>query len=261
MSSLAWKRRLGRLFGALSPDHRRTLILLYHSVGESPLAVPVAMFRQQVAWLAERATFISLDAAMQTDRGNRLQVAITFDDGYASLLDQAAPILAEYGAMATAYLNTGWIGETSRKVSDEALGHYPEEYFLTWRDVEILAEAGWMFGSHGVEHLDLTKHEITIVARELGGSKREIESRLGQPCRHFAYTWGRFTPALQHAVKNAGYVSAVSGLHGPVLQTSGQLALPRIDVRAEYELRDFIDVMTGRWDYLGLKQRLVRKLV
>jgi len=55
-------------------------------------------------------------------------------------------------------------------------------------------------------------------------------------------------------------VSAVSGLHGPVLPASDRYALPRIDIRAEYELRDFADVVSGRWDYLGLKQRLARRL-
>lgn len=191
---------------------------------------------------------------------NPLQVTITFDDGYASLHDQVAPILAEYGATAMVYLNTGWIGDTTRKASDAALGHYPNEHFLTWREVEALAKAGWTFGSHGVEHLDLTRQDAAVVAQQLCDSKREIESRLGQPCQHFAYTWGRFTPSLQHAVKDAGYMSAVSGLHGPVLTASDQYALPRIDVRAEYELRDFVDVVTGHWDYLGLKQRLARRL-
>jgi hypothetical protein len=61
-------------------------------------------------------------------------------------------------------------------------------------------------------------------------------------------------------VKDAGYASAVSGLHGPVTSAADVYALPRIDIRAEYELRDFADVVTGRWDYLGLKQRLARRL-
>ena len=43
-------------------------------------------------------------------------------------------------------------------------------------------------------------------------------------------------------------------------QTSDRFALPRVDIRTDYELRDFIDVMAGRWDYLGLKQRLARML-
>lgn len=260
MSRLTWKRGLGRLWGSLSPARPRKLVLLYHSLGTNPPAVAAANFRQQVAWLSRNAAITSLDSVMHSSGQNPLEAAITFDDGYASLHDQVAPILAEYGATATVYLNTGWIGESVRKVSDADLGHYPKEHFLTWDEVEELARAGWTIGSHGVEHLDLTRQDADAVARELAESKREIEFRLGQSCQHFAYTWGRFKPALQHAVRNAGYMSAVSGLHGPVTATSDHYALPRIDVRAEYELRDFIDVVRGHWDYLGLKQRLVRRL-
>jgi peptidoglycan/xylan/chitin deacetylase (PgdA/CDA1 family) len=242
------------------PPSNRDVILLYHSLGAKPPAVTEENFHRQMAWLAENTALLTLDALAGKLDGGRLQVTITFDDGYASLHDQVAPILAEYGATATVFLNTGWIGETARKASNAALGHYPNEHFLTWREVEALSKAGWTFGSHGVEHLDLTRQDAAVVAWELDDSKREIESRLGQPCQHFAYTWGRFTPSLQHAVKDAGYMGAVSGLHGPVLAASDRFALPRIDVRAEYELRDFVDVVTGHWDYLGLKQRLAHRL-
>lgn len=242
------------------PQGPRSVILLYHSLGTNPPVVAEADFRRQVAWLSENATLLPLEELLGKPAGGGLRVAITFDDGYASLHDSVATILAEHGATATVFLNTGWIGETARKVSDAAQGHYPHECFLTWREVETLAEAGWTVGSHGVEHLDLTRQDAIAVARELANSKREIESRLGRPCRHFAYPWGRFTPALKRAVEEAGYVSALSGLHGSVSSAFDRYALPRIDIRAEYELRDFVDVVTGRWDYLGFKQRLARRL-
>jgi peptidoglycan/xylan/chitin deacetylase (PgdA/CDA1 family) len=260
MQTLAWKRRLGALWGLFAPRRPRKVILLYHALGANPPAVTENGFRQQVAWLAKNASIVPLDDLLKATSADGLQVAITFDDGYASLHDQVAPLLAEYGATATVYLNTGRIGHSTRNASDAALGHYPNEHFLTWSEVGSLVDAGWTIGSHGVEHLDLTRQDADAVARELADSKREIEFRLGQPCQHFAYTWGRFTPTLQHAVRNAGYISAVSGLHGPVTSDSDRYALPRIDVRAEYELRDFVDVVKGHWDYLGLKQRLARRL-
>lgn len=242
------------------PHGPRSVILLYHALGVNPPAVAEENFRRQIAWLSENATLLSLEELLAEPGAGGLRVAITFDDGYASLHDSVAPILAEYGATATVFLNTGWIGEAVRRASDAAQGHYPREHFLTWREVEALARAGWTIGSHGVEHLDLTQQVPLVVVRELADSKCQIESRLGLPCQHFAYTWGRFTPLLQRAVKDAGYASAVSGLHGSVSPAADRFALPRIDVRAEYELRDFVDVVSGDWDYLGFKQRLARRL-
>ena len=260
MSRLTWKRNLGKLWGMLPRPLPRKLVLLYHSLGDRPPAVTEDQFRTQMAWLAQQARIMPLDELLIVPEGDGLQVAISFDDGYASLHDSVAPILAEHGATATVYINTGWIGETARRPSDAAQGHYPDEYFLTWHEIQVLAKAGWTVGSHGVDHLDLTRQEAAVVTRELVDSKREIEERLGRPCRHFAYTWGRFTPQLQRVVRDAGYADAVSGLHGPISRSSDPYALPRIDVRAEYELRDFVDVVTGRWDYLGLKQRLMHRL-
>jgi peptidoglycan/xylan/chitin deacetylase (PgdA/CDA1 family) len=260
MSTLIWKRRIGRVWGGFLQERPRKVILLYHSVGESPLAVSEIKFRQQMAWLSKQASIVPIHELLNGPAMNGLQVAISFDDGYSSLYERVGPILSEYGATATLYLNTGCIGAAARKASDSVLGHYPDEYFLTWDEVAALAKAGWTIGSHGAGHLDLTRQEPAIVARELLDSKREIESRLGQPCEHFSYTWGRFTPELQRAVKESGYRNAVSGLHGPVSAASDRFALPRIDIRSEYELRDFADVVTGHWDYLGLKQRLTRRL-
>lgn len=260
MNRLDWKRRIGHWVGRLTASEQRTVILLYHSVGEGPLAVSEATFREQIGWLSERASIVPLAVALAAKPATGIQVVITFDDGYASLHDRAAPILADYGATATAYVNTGWIGDTARKSSEASLGHYPNEFFMNWGEAEVLANAGWNFGSHGVGHLDLTQQDIASVERELTESKGEIQSRLGRPCEHFAYTWGRFTPALASEVRRAGYQSAASCLHGPVSADSDQFALPRIDVRAEYEMQDFVALVSGRWDYLGYKQRLARTL-
>lgn len=233
-------------------------MLLYHSIGNTRWAVSESMFRMQLAWLSQRATIIPLAKAMESDPHSRLRVAITFDDGYASLHDQAAPLLAAHGATATVFLNTGWIGESTRKASDASLGHFAGEYFMNWSEAAALAQAGWTIGSHGVEHLDLIRQEPPRAVQELRDSKQRIEARLARPCEHFAYPWGRFNAGLKRQVERAGYISAAAGIHGPVSTGADPFALPRIDVRAEYELQDFEDIVTGRWDFLGLKQQLAR---
>lgn len=262
-ASLIWKRRIGSLYRWLPKTKSRKIILIYHSVDGGPLATGLEQFKSQMAWLAEHANVVSLDTLLSVadqKADAAPQVALSFDDGYRTVHDVVAPILAEYGFPATIYLNTGHIREAEHEASDANQGHYPDEQFMNWDDVLDLQRQGWTIGSHGVAHLDLTRQPATHVERELADSKWAIESRLGQTCRHFSYTWGRYTPALQDAVKDAGYASAASGMHGPPTSNSDPYALPRIDVRDEYELRDFADVVTGRWDFLGLKQRLMQRL-
>lgn len=259
-STLQWKRRLGRSWGQWTVRPDRKVILLYHSIGRHAPALGEERFREQMDWLAANARIVTLPDLLLPDPAEGLQVAVSFDDGYASVHDAAAPVLRSHGASGTVYVNTGRMGDRTRHVSDASQGHYPQDAFMLWDEVAALHRAGWIIGSHGVEHLDLTVAEPSVAQRELRESREHIEARLGIPCQHFAYTWGRFTPRLQELVKQAGYASAVAGLHGALTPRSDGFALPRIDVRAEYELSDFISVVTGAWDYLGMKQRLLRRV-
>lgn len=259
MSALVWKRRLGRLFGG-RPAVRRDLILIYHSVAGGALSVPEARFRAQMAWLKDHARVVTLDELLDAPNPGGLRVVLSFDDGYRTLHDTVHPILTAQGFPAIVYLNSGLLGEDQHLPSRPELGHYPDEYFLTWRETAYLASHGWTAGGHGMDHVDLTKTPVEETHRQIANCKAQIEAKLGVSCTHFSYTWGHYTSQIRAVVASAGFRSAVSGLHGPVTSSSDRYALPRVDIRADYELRDFIDVVTGRWDFLGLKQRLARRL-
>lgn len=190
------------------------------------------------------------------------QVALTFDDGYACLYDTVAPILKEKGFAATVYLNTGWISASpaTRRASDPTLGHYPDEHFLTWPEVQSLQQQGWTIGSHGVEHWDLTQQSLAIMASELSRSKADIEAHLGQPCLHFCYTWGRHSLPVRQAVQAASYATAVAAHHAPLSLNDDSFALPRMNIEKGYTLQDFAAVVEGRWDYLVMIQKLKQRL-
>lgn len=244
------KRALGALYGLRPQPPARRIILIYHSIGQSPLAVEETVFRRQIAWLASAAEIVPLNSLLRRPSNRPLQVAITFDDGYASLYTSALPLLNEMKANATAFLNTGWIGTKLRKSSNSALGHYPQEQFLVWQEVEKLIACGWDVGSHGVDHLDLTKEHDSIVRAQLRESRGHIEDNLSFSSSVFAYTWGRNTPHLQSLVKEAGYTHAVTALHGAVATDVAPMAVPRIDISREYTVEDFKAVVRGDWDYL-----------
>jgi len=259
LSALTWKRGLGLLLGGRQMA-RRDVILIYHSVAGADLSIPELQFVEQMAWLRGNASVVTLDELLASSNPGGLRVVLSFDDGYCTLHDTIHPILATHGFPAIVYLNSGLMGEHKRLPSNSELGHYPDEHFLTWGDAANLVGHGWAAGAHGVDHIDLTESSAEETHRQLVDCKAQIEATLGVSCVHFAYTWGHYSPRVRAAVAAAGFRSAVAGLHGPVTQTSDRYALPRVDIRADYELRDFISVVTGRWDFLGLKQRLARML-
>lgn len=258
MSTIGFKRTLARLWGAGRSNETRRVIVYYHAIGSGPIATSNDSFRRQMQWLATNAEVLSLDALLSGGGKGALQVAITFDDGYASVALNAAPILASLGLPATVYVNTSWMGEMSRRDSAPQLGHYPGEQFMTWSDVDFLTKNNWTIGSHGAEHLDLTAVDDATLALELTSSKQMIETRLGRDCPHFAYTWGRYTRRVQRAVAAAAYKTAVSAVHGPVKAGSDPFALPRLDISNQYSLEDFQAIVRGDWDFLGGIQRVRR---
>ena len=256
--SLVWKRRFGKVWGLISTPSNRAVILIYHSVAGGPASTRRLQFETQMAWLDRHAAVVDLanivDCSQKID--GKVNVALTFDDGYRSVHDIASPILQRYKFPATVYINSGHIGESTRENSDVELGHYPEESFMTWDEVTNLKSLGWNIGSHGVNHLDLTLQSDSVVTSQLTDSRSQISERMGTPCIDFCYTWGHHNRSLRDAVARAGYKSGVSGTHSPIKRQSNPFALPRLDIRSEYDLKDFIAVVRGDWDYLKFSQAL-----
>lgn len=262
-TNLRRKRFLGKICKLFQSKGKvRSVILIYHSVGGGGASTKVEEFCDQMAWLSENAEVVSLDTLLgenfnviRRSANSKIRVALTFDDGYRTVHDVVAPILSKYSFPATVYVNTGHIGNFDHQPSSTFLGHYPDEFFMTWDEVVNLHSKGWTIGSHGVQHLDLNMQEEKTVELQLSESKHAIRHALGAECQHFSYTWGHYNAAVRSSVVAAGYCSSVAGWHRPVDSISDQFALPRLDIRANYELRDFIDVVEGAWDFIGFKQR------
>jgi peptidoglycan/xylan/chitin deacetylase (PgdA/CDA1 family) len=255
MNTLPWKRRIGGIAGHLPRSRDRRVVLLYHSVGDSPWAVREADFREQMRWLGH-AKVCALDALLHDDVSTGLRVALTFDDGYASLAHTAADILSAAGMTATVYLNAGLLDEHTHHRSEAGNGHYPDETFLSWADVHGLRALGWTIGSHGMEHLNLTALPPDRVVSELTVSKATIEERTGVPCAHFSYTWGRNDASLRSAVRDSGYRYAAAAIHGAVRRGCDPYAVPRINIHRDYSIEDFAAIVRGDWDFLGWWQRV-----
>jgi peptidoglycan/xylan/chitin deacetylase (PgdA/CDA1 family) len=86
---------------------------------------------------------------------------------------------------------------------------------LAWSDLKTMHRHGITIGSHTRSHVSLTTETPEIVAEELAGSKREIESQLGAPVNHFAYPGGHFDCRIVRAVADAGYKYAYTACqHG-----------------------------------------------
>src|SRR5262245_26695571 len=116
-------------------------ILTYHSVDESRSTISISeeVFRNQIAWLARsEVRVVTIDTLMHMS-GDANAVALTFDDGFVSFGDIAAPLLADHGMPSTLFVVTDAVGRTNRWPGRTDRG-VPEMPLLGWTALGHLRE-------------------------------------------------------------------------------------------------------------------------
>jgi len=197
-------------------------ILTFHQLaaGASPLCFPPQKFARLVEQLQRAGYhFLDLDSLLKPKAPERA-VAFTFDDGYASVIHQAAPVLRDAGAPAHLFLATGLVGA-------EEFDHRPGK-MLSWAEVDRLAAESWFIECHTASHCDLRDCSNARIASECEAADVAIETRVGRRPRYFAYPFGKHDPRIRAQMmgRYAGAVTtelrALEG-HGDPNQ------IPRID--------------------------------
>lgn len=115
--------------GRLSGRKRRPLIIGYHRVLEDLAATPTATLpgmvvsrktlEKQLDWIGQRYRFVSLDElGPALAAGDGHVAAVTFDDGYADVYENAFPLLERKGIPAAFFVVTGVIGTSDLMLYD-----------------------------------------------------------------------------------------------------------------------------------------------
>ncbi|HEU4365911.1 MAG TPA: polysaccharide deacetylase family protein, partial [Candidatus Krumholzibacteria bacterium] len=138
---------------------------------------------------------------------NQKRVFLTFDDGFAHLVDTALPILSRRGVPFHVFLVTDFAGREN--TWDLSLGRPPFRH-LDDAQVNELAAAGVTFGSHTASHRDLTRMTPEEVRDDFARSRRAVTNATGRPARTLSYPFGRYDDAVRAAAAAAGFEAAFS---------------------------------------------------
>ncbi len=159
-------------------------------------------------------TAVPQASAAATTAGGK--VSFTFDDGFLSAYNQAAPTLAKYGFSGTSYVTTGCIGMTTAPNTCRADTQKP---YMTWAQVNSLRTTyGWEIGSHTVSHPLLAstdpddQPQVLTNAQlisELADSKAAILANTGVEATALATPYGDWNPATMTTI--AKYYSSHRG--------------------------------------------------
>jgi len=153
-------------------------------------------------------------------------IALTFDDGCASVYEEAFPLLCEYGFLATVYLVTDYCGRLNAWPGQPR--EIPRLPLLQWGQIQEMSRHGIQFGAHTKTHPDLRRLSTFELEREVRDSKRAIEDRLGQPVDSFAYPYGHFDARVLEVVRER-FAAACSTELAFVHKASNPWCLERVD--------------------------------
>jgi peptidoglycan/xylan/chitin deacetylase (PgdA/CDA1 family) len=212
-----------------APGPGRGAVIVYHAIGSVSRGAPhwsafvrPERFAAQIAFLAEHRQVVELDALFEPGGlGGPPRVAITFDDGYRSVLEHAVPVLRELGIPATFFVPTHWIGRSSGwdRVALE---------LMTGDELVELTRNGFAVESHGHAHIDYARSDPHAVAADLRASVERLSELLGRSPRYLAYPYGRATPEAAAEAARLGLRGAFT-LDRPQ-PVSGAFAIPRVSI-------------------------------
>jgi len=223
----------------------RVLVLCYHGVSDgwdSDLAVTTARLEDQLRLLLRRGWRAStFHEAVTAPRAHRT-FAVTFDDGYRSVLEHGWPILKRLGVPATVFVPSalvGWPGPLQWEGIEHWLGTPSESELcpMDWDQLRWLSWRGWEIGSHTCSHPHLTRENDATLAFELERSRHSVEAHLDRPCRSLAYPYGDVDERVVEATRAAGYESACTL---SAVEDAALLAWPRValyDIDRGWRLR------------------------
>jgi peptidoglycan/xylan/chitin deacetylase (PgdA/CDA1 family) len=215
-------------------------ILMYHKVQAIPSApdylrnyVSPEQFEQQVAAILHWGyTPITLEEWLEIRAGRQLPpkrpIALTFDDGYRSIYENAWPLLRRHGLAAAVFLVADCVGETNRWDT-----HASQEPLLDITQIAEMKAGGISFGSHTCTHrplIDLPREEALS---ELTRSRTSLETMLGQAITTLAYPYNKQNRSVRALARQAGYRAAVFGRGRLNARWTNPQALMRIAVHSE----------------------------
>ena len=267
-------RTLSLLFAALpwKADKNKIPILMYHSVtpfightGHPYFCTEItpSTFDKQLKFLHENGFAVKrlseLPAlAKNVNNSNQKYVIITFDDGYRDFYEYALPILKKYNMPATVFIPSGLVDKGDRTLEGKPL--------MSWKQIRECSRNGIEIGSHSLTHgllVQLSKDEL---AKEVGESKREIESALQTEICSFSYPYKfpeenkAFVALLCGIMQDTGYKIGVTTRIGTVSANDDYMLLKRLPVNEFDDSEFFKTKLSGAYNWLYTFQFALKRI-
>lgn len=212
-------------------------VLAYHRFGPraaDSMTVRTENFEQQITLLRQHGyETIPLDVLVDGVQGKVTlpdkALAVTVDDGHASVYSALLPVLRKLALPVTLFIYPSAISRA--------------DYALTWQQLASLSASGLVqVQSHTYWHPNFHEERARLsadayaafVRTQLERSRGVLEARLSAPVTYLAWPYGIDDAELRAAARAAGYTAAFSLGNRPISTHDTLLALPRFLITDGY---------------------------
>jgi len=244
----AFKKQINRE----SPDI--CVVLYYHSVKPEQRR----KFARQMDDIIKRAKPVRADAKGPFNEGAR-HVAVTFDDGFQSVVDNALPELVLRKIPFMIFIPTGDLGRRPQWAVNNGSPESHEQV-MTADQLRRLPPDLVSIGSHTVTHRKLPLLTREEALTELCESRRELGSILGREIKLFSFPHGEYNHTHVQLARQAGYERIFTILPSlayfePDEFVTGRVRVTPADWRLEFRLK-----MMGAYCWLPFVSSLKHKI-
>lgn len=229
-------------------------------------------FEANLRFLKRRTNVVSIEDFFSGKLSpDRINVVITFDDGYKGWVSYVLPILKRLDLLATFFVCSGFVGlsqgdelafmRTQLLIPDtgSATGCLKDE------DVKTLARDGFTIGGHTRTHCNLGElRDPFRVTSEISEDKKTLETMTRGKIKFFAYPFGACQNEkidLVQILKESGYLAAVTTVSGFNDVSTSPYSLHREITYASMPGAVFRARVYGNYDLISYLKRKFRKII
>ena len=233
----------------------------------------VKCFKSKLHFLKQYTNVVSFDDFFSGRLSlEKVNVVITFDDGYKSWVSSAVPSLKDLELPATFFVSSGFVGlskedgaEFMRSKLYIKLGTDRTTGCLKYEDVRKIVEEGYMVGGHTINHCNLAELRAKRhLQYEISEDKKRLETITGSKVKYFSYPGGNYLNPVIHlpkVLKDAGYIGAVTTVSGLNHVDSSPYLLRRELTRASMPNQVFKARVYGNYDASRYIKQQILKIV
>lgn len=245
------------LISLVSMPSLSAVILQYHHVSDDTpknTSITPAQFKAHLKYLKDNDfTVVPLSQIIEKIKNNQpladKTIAITFDDAYIDILNNATPLLNQFNYPYTIFVNPGIID--LNLITN-----------LSWAQLKMLANKGVIIANHGFDHNSIVRNTNNTPEQEWFAKETAlilkaeaiIKEKTGFSWRYYAYPYGEYSPKIQKWMNDNNFI-AFSQQSGAVGLSSNLTSIPRFPASIPYDdidsLRDKLNSLPFTIKLLG----------